>query len=59
MTSKNLLEVFIKCILRSKMKWIKEEFNGLSQEAWIKKVQICQSECLSNFQVIFKAIRGF
>jgi len=38
------------------MKWIKEEFNGLSQEAWIKNVQICQFERLSNFQVISKAI---
>jgi hypothetical protein len=56
MTSKNLLRVFIEYILRSKMKWIKEEFNGLSQEAWIKNVQICQFERLSNFQVISKAI---
>jgi len=56
MTSKNLLGVFTECILRSKMKWIKEDFNGLSQEAWIKNVQICQSKCLSIFQVMSKAI---
>jgi len=33
MTSKNPLKVSIGYILRSKMKWIQKEFNGLSQEA--------------------------
>jgi hypothetical protein len=38
MTSKDPLRVSIGYILRSKMKWIQEEFNELSQEDWVKKV---------------------
>jgi hypothetical protein len=41
MTLKYPLGVSIWSILRTKMKWIQEEFNGLSQEAWVQKVQIC------------------
>jgi len=54
MTLKDLLGVSIRYILRPKMKWIQEEFNGLSQETWVKKVQIYQSRPLSTFQVIYE-----
>ena len=42
-------------ILRPKTKWIQEKFNGLSQEAWVKNVQICKAGPLSTLQVISKA----
>jgi hypothetical protein len=41
-------------IIRPKLKWIKKEFHGLSQEAWVKKVQIYQSRPLSTFWVIYE-----
>jgi hypothetical protein len=37
MTLKYPLGVSIGSILRTKMKWIQEEFNRLSQEAWVKR----------------------
>jgi len=51
-TSKDPFGVSIGFILKPKMKWIQEEFNELSQEVWVKKVQICQSRSLSTFWVI-------
>jgi len=48
-TSKLTLGVFIGSILSPKIKWIYEEFNGLSQEAGVKNVQIYQSRPLSTF----------
>jgi hypothetical protein len=38
--SNDLLEVSIGSILRPKMKWIQKKVNRLSQEAWVKKIQI-------------------
>jgi len=38
--SNDLLEVSIGSILRPKMKWIQKKFNRLSQDAWVKKIQI-------------------
>jgi hypothetical protein len=38
MTSNDPLGVFIGSIMRPKMKWMQEEFIGLSQEFWVKKV---------------------
>jgi hypothetical protein len=40
-TLKNPLGVSLGSILRPKTKYIQEEFNGLSQETWVKKIQIC------------------
>jgi hypothetical protein len=40
------------------MKWIQEKFNGLSQKALVKNVQICHSRPLSTFQVINGATKG-
>jgi hypothetical protein len=37
-TPKDSLGVFIGSILRIKTKWIQEEFNRQSQQAWIKNV---------------------
>jgi hypothetical protein len=54
-TSKDALGVFIGFILRPKTKWIQEKFNGLSEEAWVKNVQICQAGPLSTLWVIFEA----
>jgi hypothetical protein len=48
-TSKLTLGVFIGSILSPKTKWIQEEFNGLNQEAGVKKVQLYQSRPLSAF----------
>lgn len=42
MTWNNPLRVSSRSILSSKIKWIKEEFNGLSQKAWVKKIQMYQ-----------------
>jgi hypothetical protein len=38
MKSKNPLEESIRSIIKPKIKWIQKEFNGLSQESWVKKV---------------------
>jgi hypothetical protein len=40
--SKDSLEVSIKPITNYKTNNIKDEFNGLSQDVWVKKMQICQ-----------------
>jgi hypothetical protein len=53
-TSKNSLGMSIGSIIRPKLKWIKKELHGLSQEAWVKKVQIYQSRPLSTFWVIYE-----
>ena len=37
-TSNDPLGVSIESILRSKIKWIQEEFNGLSQKACVKNI---------------------
>jgi hypothetical protein len=50
--------VFIGFILRPKTKWIQEKFNGLSEEAWVKNVQICQAGPLSTLRVISEATGG-
>jgi hypothetical protein len=36
--SNDPLRVFIGFILRPEIIWIQEKFNGLIQEAWVKKV---------------------
>jgi len=43
--------------LRLRMKCIQEEFNELSQEAWVKKVQIYQVRPLSTLWVIFESYK--
>lgn len=40
--SKDSLEVSIRPITNYKTNNIKDEFNGLSQDVWVKKMQICQ-----------------
>jgi hypothetical protein len=40
--SKDPLEVLIRPIKNYKTNNIKDEFNGLSQDVWVKKMQICQ-----------------
>lgn len=52
----NSLEVLIGPNIRSITKKIKEKFNGLSQHAWVKKMQIYQTGPLYSFWAISKAI---
>ena len=40
--SKDPLEILIRPIKNYKTNNIKDEFNGLSQDVWVKKMQICQ-----------------